>query len=48
MSLCSTYFKVGPPAEPSEVSPSLWNDPDTVKAYDKHDDKYQAAVATSH
>ena len=44
MWLWSTYFRVGPPAEPSEVSPALWNDPDTVKAYYAHDDKYQAAI----
>lgn len=44
MSLWSRYFKVGPPAQPTEVSPHLWNDADTVRANYTHDDSYQAAI----
>src|SRR6188508_1735478 len=44
MSLWSRYFKVGPPAQPTDVSPHLWNDADTVRAYYTHDDSYQAAI----
>src|SRR3954447_154985 len=44
MSLWTTYFQVAKPAQPDDVTPNLWNDEVTVKAYYAHDEKYQEAV----
>jgi F0F1-type ATP synthase assembly protein I len=44
MSLWKTYFAVARPAQPADVTPNLWNDEATVKAFYEHDEKYQAAV----
>src|SRR3954470_25049169 len=44
MSLRSTYFKVARPAQPDDVTPSLWNDEGTIRAYYENYDKNQAAI----
>jgi F0F1-type ATP synthase assembly protein I len=44
MTFWNSYFKVAVPAQPHDVSPNLWNDEATVRAFYQHDDKYQAAV----
>lgn len=44
MSIWNTYFKVAAPTRPDDVTPSLWNDDDAIKAHYKVDEKYQTAV----
>lgn len=44
MSLWKTYFQVAKPAQPEEVTPSLWNDVATVKGYYAQDSEYQTAI----
>lgn len=44
MSRWNVYFQVAEPAQPDDVTPSLWNDEPTIKGYYAEDDKYQAAV----
>lgn len=44
MSFWNTYFRVAPPAQPDDITPNLWNDDATIKAYYEHDAEYQAAI----
>jgi len=44
MSIWKTYVQVARPAHPNELTPHLWNDEATVKAYYTQDEQYQAAI----
>ncbi|MBG6189611.1 hypothetical protein IWX64_000531 [Arthrobacter sp. CAN_A212] len=44
MEFWNTYFRVAEPANPDDVTQTLWNDEAQIKAYYAQDDKYQAAV----